>query len=234
MSLPDLDRVSAITFDCYGTLVDWESGILAAMIPLARSHGVEASSEAVLAAYARAEAAAEQGKYVRYREVLRRTFTGMAKDLGFAPQPGEVDTLSDSLPEWDPFPDTPSSLRVLANHYRLGVISNVDEDLFAGTHARLGVRFDLVVTAESVGAYKPSPEMFEHALARAGLAPDQVLHAAQSAYHDIAPARALGIPTVHVVRASGRDGAGAVPAATAEADWTVPDLRGLVALLGLE
>jgi 2-haloacid dehalogenase len=187
----------------------------------------------VLAAYARAEAAAEQGPYISYREVLRRTFTGMARDLGFAPHPSEVDTLVGSLAEWEPFPDTVESLRRLATRYRLGVISNVDEDLFEATRPRLGVELDLVVTADVVRAYKPDPAPFEHALARVGHEPRALLHAGQSPYHDIAPARALGIATVQVVRDAGRDGARAVPESEAKADWTVPDLRALVERLGL-
>lgn len=229
----DPERFSTITFDCYGTLVDWESGILAAMVPLLRGHGLRHGSDVVLAAYARAEAAEAQGSYVSYREILRRTFTGMARDLGFAPHPSEVETLVASLAEWEPFPDTVESLQQLAKRYRLGVISNVDEDLFEATRARLGVDLDLVVTADVVRAYKPDPAPFEHALGRVGHDPQALLHAAQSLYHDIAPAHALGIATVHVVRDAGRDGVRAVPESDAQADWTVPDLRGLVARLGL-
>lgn len=230
---PDPARFSTVTFDCYGTLIDWESGILVAMLPLLRGHGLQLASDTILAAYARAEAAAEQGPYVSYREVLRRTFTGMADDLGFAPRREEVETLVRSLAQWEPFPDTVACLRRLGTRYRLGIISNVDEDLFEVTRAHLEVDFDFVVTADAARAYKPDPRLFELALRRAGHEASAMLHAAQSLYHDVAPARALGIPTVHVVRDAGREGVHAVPGSKAQADWTVPDLRGLVRRLGL-
>jgi 2-haloalkanoic acid dehalogenase type II len=232
VSDPDLARFSALTFDCYGTLIDWESGILAAMLPLLERHEVPASPDEILRAYARAEGAAERGRFISYREVLRRTLVGMASDLGFAPRSDEVETLAESLADWDPFPDTVQSLRTLGEKFRLGVISNVDEDLFQATRERLGIDFEWVITAESVGAYKPAPVVFERALARIARPREELLHAAQSLYHDIAPARAMGVATVHVRRDSGRDG-GAVPEAEVQADWVVPDLRGLVALFGL-
>jgi 2-haloalkanoic acid dehalogenase type II len=203
------------------------------MLPLLRAHGLQLPTDTILAAYARAEAAAEQGAYVSYREVLRRTFTGMAQDLGFAPRRDEVETLVRSLAEWEPFPDTVASLRKLATRYHLGIISNVDEDLFEATRARLGVPLDFVVTADAAHAYKPDRAPFELALRRAGHDASGLLHAAQSLYHDVAPARAMGIATVHVVREAGRDGVHAAPSSDADADWTVPDLRGLVDLLGL-
>jgi 2-haloalkanoic acid dehalogenase type II len=230
VSGPDPDAFSAISFDCYGTLIDWETGILAAMLPVLERHGVRAATDDILRAYGRAEAAAEQGPYLRYREVLRRTFAGMARDLGFQARPDEAETLVDALPEFEPFSDTIPCLKTLGERYRLAVISNVDEDLFAATQERLGVRFEWVITAESAEAYKPAPLVFERALSRMGLGPDRVLHAAQSRYHDVEPARAMGIATVHVVRETGRE-ANAVPEADAKADWTVPDLRGLVELL---
>lgn len=230
VSGPDPDAFSAISFDCYGTLMDWETGILAAMFPVLERQGVRASTDEILRAYARAEAAAEQGTFVPYREVLRRTFSGMAGDLGFVARPDEAETLIDALTEFEPFSDTIDVLRQLAERYQLAVISNVDEDLFAGTRDRLGVEFQWVVTAEAVEAYKPAGVVFERALARMGLAAGRVLHAAQSLYHDVQPAHELGIATVHVLRDSGRE-ASAVPAVEARADWTVPDLRGLLALL---
>ena len=228
-----------VSFDCYGTLIDWEAGILAAMQPVIARHELVSSADDVLCAYARAESAVEAGAYLPYREVLRRTFAGMAKDLGFAPQADELETLVEALPHWQPFPDTVSSLRALAaTGVRLAIISNVDDDLFSATAARLEVGFDAVITAASVGCYKPGAAIFEHALARLGVAPGAVLHCAQSRYHDIATARRLGLQTVHVVRDSGRGGASATPQLDedqiVEADWTVPDLAALVRLLASE
>ncbi|WP_052557094.1 haloacid dehalogenase type II [Enhygromyxa salina] len=229
-----------ISFDCYGTLIDWESGILAAMHPVISRHELVSRPDEVLAAYARAEAAVEAGAYMPYREVLRRTFAGMAKDLGFAPQADELETLVESLPTWHPFHDTVAGLRRLkAAGHKLAIISNVDEDLFVGTAQALQVEFDAVITACSVGCYKPHDAIFERAFERIGVAPKHMLHAAQSRYHDIGPGRRHGMQTVHVVRDSGRGSVGATPDvdeldtdAQAVADWSVPDLAGLVALLG--
>lgn len=234
----DFDVVS---FDCYGTLIDWEAGILAAMQPVIERHELVSTSEDVLSAYARAESAVEAGAWLPYREVLRRTFAAMAKDLGFAPQADELETLVEALPRWQPFPDTVAALKALAAAgHRLVVISNVDDDLFAATAARLEVPFAEVITAGSVGAYKPDPAIFERAFATLGLAPGRFLHCAQSRFHDVVPGKRLGMQTVHVVRASGRSGS-ATPSVDdegpdaadllVEADWVVDDLASLVRLL---
>lgn len=226
-----------ISFDCYGTLIDWESGILAAMQPVIERHELVSSSDEILAAYARGESAVEAEGWRPYREVLRRTFASMAKDLGFSPRHDELEQLERSLPTWHPFPDTVASLRRLkAAGHRLVIISNVDDDLFAATAQRLEVELDGVITAAQARAYKPSPAMFELAFARLGRPPERFLHAAQSRFHDIGTARRLGMQTVHVVRDSGRPGTGATPEVEGdpayEPDWTVPDLAGLVALVG--
>mgnify|MGYP001817487906 CR=1 FL=1 len=251
----DFDLVS---FDCYGTLIDWESGILAAMQPVISRHELFSSADDVLQAYARAESAVQAGAYRPYREVLRRTFAAMAKDLGFAPQADELETLVEALPRWEPFHDTIAGLRALrAAGHRLAIISNDDDDLFAATTRALVFDVDAVVTAAMTRCYNPSPDILERAFEVFGLPPQRILHAAQSRFHDIVPARRLGMQTVHVVRDSGR--ASAVPdpdpatapasdpatapstaPATApsgdpsalEADWSVPDLAGLVTLLG--
>lgn len=229
-----------ISFDCYGTLIDWESGILAAMQPVIVRHELVSRSEEVLAAYARAESAVEAGPYLPYREVLRRTFAGMAKDLGFAPQADELDTLVEALGSWQPFPDTIPALRALqAAGHRLAIISNVDDDLFEATARSLGIEFDAVVTAASARCYKPGEAIFQRAFKVLGVTPERMLHAAQSRFHDVGTARRLGMQTVHVVRASGRPAAeiasdGATPIVEgepAQPDWTVPDMAALVRLV---
>lgn len=224
-------RFELVTFDCYGTLVDWETGILSAMLPVLERHGVHASAGEILQAYARSESAAEAGEYVSYAEVLRLTFTGMARDLGFAPRSAEVGTLVKALPTWVPFGDTVAALRRLAGRYRLGIISNVDDEMLETTLAMLGVDFDVVVTAESVGAYKPDPRMFEAALDRAaeivGGDRSKWLHAGCSLHHDMAPARAMGIPCVHVLRDSGREGCTPEVEGLVTPDAVVPDMAGL-------
>ncbi|EDM79448.1 HAD-superfamily hydrolase, subfamily IA, variant 2 [Plesiocystis pacifica SIR-1] len=231
-----------LSFDCYGTLIDWESGILVAMQPVLRRHEVVCSAGELLRAYARAESAVEAGDYRPYREVLRRSFAAMAKDLGFAPQADELETFVESLPRWQPFPDTRASLAALqAAGHRLVILSNVDDDLFAATAAQLGTRFDKVITAAQVQRYKPDPAVFR--AARAWLESEHGaastagwVHVAQSRFHDIGVARSLGLRTVHVERASGRDGS-AVPEPEPDAqaspapDFSVPDLASLVTLV---
>ncbi|PRP95460.1 Haloacetate dehalogenase H-2 [Enhygromyxa salina] len=226
-----------ISFDCYGTLIDWESGILAAMQPVISRHDLVSRPDEILAAYARAESAVEAGPYKPYREVLRRTFAGMAKDLGFAPQADELETLVEALPRWEPFPDTLAGLRALAAAgHKLAIISNVDDDLFAATARTLEVELHAVVTAAQARCYKPGDAIFERAFEVFGVAPGRLLHAAQSRYHDLVPGRRHGVQTVHVVRDSGRGDVGAAPSVdpldAAEPDWSVPDLAGLVALVG--
>jgi len=225
------DRPDILTFDCYGTLIDWETGILSALRPLLARHGHDAGAEEILSLYGRLEPEAESGPFVPYRTVLGRVVAGFGRRYGFEPTAEETGALAVSLPRWQPFADTVPALQELAAIYRLGVISNVDDDLFAGSATRLGVTFDWVVTAQSVGAYKPSARMFEEALRRIGGPPGRVLHVAQSLYHDVAPAAQLGLPAVWVNRRAGRTGSGATPPCDAEPSATVADLAQLVRYL---
>lgn len=220
-----------VTFDCYGTLIDWEAGILSSLGRVVRAHRPGVSDDAVLEAYAAAEASAESGAYVRYRQVLRDATRSVAERFGFTPSPTEASCLEESLPAWPPFADTVPALRSLARRHRLGVISNVDDDLFEFTARALGVEFDWVITAEHVGSYKPCARNFERAVARIGLPPSRILHAAQSLYHDVAPARGVGLSTVWVDRRGDRRGSGATPDSDARADVTVRSLEELARLL---
>lgn len=222
---------AAITFDCYGTLVDWERGILTALEPLVRRAGGEVEPGWLLERYARHESRLEHGTFRSYREVLAGVGAGVARDLGVALEPGEEELLSRSLPGWPAFEDTVASLRRLARMAPLGVLSNVDDELFEGTRPALGVEFRWVVTAQQVGSYKPVERNFLALLERTGLEPGQILHVAQSRYHDIAPASALGFRTVWVDRPSRYGGSGATPAASAHADVRVTGLEGLCAVL---
>ena len=220
-----------LTFDCYGTLVDWEAGILAALRPLLARHGVERSDEEILELHARLEAPVQAGPWLPYRDVLGRVVEGVGRELGFDPTTAERAALADSVADWPIFPDTADSLRRLGRRHRLGVLSNVDDDLFAATAPKLGVELDLLVTAEQVRSYKPGHAHFEEALRRSKLGVEDVLHAAQSLFHDIVPASALGFTTVWVNRRAGRPGSGATPSASGLPDVEVPDLATLVALL---
>jgi 2-haloacid dehalogenase len=141
--------------------------------------------------------------------------------------------LADSLGHWEPFPDTVEALRALKSRYKLAIISNVDDGLFALTACRLGVEFDWIITAEQVGTYKPSRRNFEVALERMGVPREKLLHAAESLFHDVVPAKELGLSTVWVHRRSGKEGFGATPPADAEPDFVVPDLETLATELGV-
>ncbi len=227
----DSPGIQVVTFDCYGTLVDWESGILSAVLPLLSDYGVEQDSRRVLEAFARAEAAIEaHAPFLRYSEVLRRTFVHMAKDLGFTPRPEDAGVLLETFHEWPIFSDTIGGLRRMASRLPIGVISNVDDDLLAHTLGRLDVSFSLVVTAEQVGAYKPDLRVFDLAAERLGrIEPGSRqgwLHAGQSAFHDLVPARKFGLATAHVTRANSR-GASAVPECPFDADMVAATVMGL-------
>jgi len=188
-----------ITFDCFGTLIDWESGIAKAFADAAAAEGVTLDPAAVFAAYAALEPGVEAGTYRSYRAVLTETARRVATRLDWPLDTGRAGFLADSLPDWPPFPDTNPALERLAAHgYRLGILSNVDDDLLAGTLRRLRVSFDLVVTAAAVRSYKPDPGHFHEARRRIG--GRRWLHAAQSLFYDVEPARALGIPVAWINR----------------------------------
>lgn len=227
----DLDRYSVLTFDCYGTLIDWERGILRALKPIFANRGISVSDNELLERYGEIEAQLETGAYKPYRQILREAVAGLGLRYNFSPVASEMDTLPNSLQYWQPFPDTVESLQRLRKTYKLAIISNVDEDMFAASARQLEVPFDYVITASQVQSYKPSHNNFDRALERIGLPREQVLHVAQSIYHDIVPARALGISTVWVNRRKGLSGSGATLPAEGRPDLEVPDLRSLVDLL---
>ena len=229
----DFDRFTHLTFDCYGTLIDWESGILAAVRPVLERHGVAPSDERVIELYATFEAAKEAGPFIPYREVLRGVMAGIASDVGFKPEEADLDALPDSVPRWQPFPDTMDSLRALGGRYKLVVLSNIDDAIFSRTADHLGVRFDEVFTSQQIQSYKPSLENFRYALKKLEVPTGRVLHVAQSLYHDHAPAKSLGFTTVLVRRDNRRPGRGVAPAADAAPDMVVPDLASLVRAIGL-
>lgn len=227
----DLRRFDVITFDCYGTLIDWESGILSALAAFRSDNNLLVGDDALLQAYAALETVLESGDHVSYREVLRGAMRGLATRFSVPASRIQADTLVDSLPAWPPFADTVDSLRRLHACCKLGVISNTDDDLFAATARALEEPFDWVITAEQVRAYKPSHQNFVRALAVMGIPKDRVLHAAQSRFHDVAPARALGIASVWVNRRHDRPGDGATAHSNAKPDLEVPDLKTLADMM---
>jgi 2-haloacid dehalogenase len=227
----DLRNFDVITFDCYGTLIDWEAGILAALASFREANAIKASDDAILQSYAGFESVLEDGDYRRYRDVLRGVMRGLATRYSVPDARVDLDTLAHELPTWRPFPDTVEALQRLKVHYKIGVISNTDIDLFKGTAQHLNVAIDYLITAEQVGAYKPSHEIFNVALEVIGIPKERLLHAAQSRFHDVAPARALGIASVWVNRRNGRSGEGATALSNAIPDLEVPDLKTLADLV---
>lgn len=227
----DLGQFEVLTFDCYGTLIDWETGLIDAVQPILAAHGVDMADEELLERYAHYEAALEAGPYQPYRAILAGALGGIAGELGAEVTSGELSTFSESVADWPAFEDSMDALRRLADRYRLGVITNCDDDLFAASARRLDATFEWVVTAEQARAYKPSSAPFSLALKAIDVPRERVLHVAQSLYHDHVPARELGLATVWVNRRQGRAGSGATPPADVTPDLEVPDLATLVELV---
>ena len=227
----DPGRFDVLTFDCYGTLVDWEAGIIEAVNAACAQHGTAASDAAILTAFGEAEHVVQAERYRTYRQVLALTLARMGPSLGFHPTPSQCDAFGASVGDWPPFPDTIDALHRLGARFQLGIVSNVDDDLFAATTERLDTDFDWVVTAQQVGSYKPATAHFEEMAMRSGIPVGRTLHVAQSLFHDIGPASALGYATLHVNRPSRGGDGGATPPAVARADAEVPDMASVADLL---
>ncbi len=189
----------ALTFDCYGTLIDWETGITTAIQTAAAHDGIELEREAIVAEYHRVEPRVQAEEYQPYKAVLRDVAVALARGLGWDLVPDRAGFLADSVADWAPFHDTNAALeRLKAAGYQLGILSNVDDDLLEGTLRNLSVEFDFLITAEQVRSYKPAHAHFLRA--RELLGGSRWLHVAQSLFHDIVPAGTLGIPAVWVNR----------------------------------
>jgi 2-haloacid dehalogenase len=224
MATARLTDFDVLTFDCYGTLIDWEAGILAALRAVLGEPAHALADDELLERYARFEAQVEAGPYRPYRAVLAAALRGVAADIGAHPTAEDERWFSESVGDWPAFPDSAGALARLAQRYRLGVITNCDTDLFARSNERLGVRFDWVITAEQLGSYKPNPRNFELALAQIGGDRARHLHVAQSLFHDHVPAQAFGLHTAWIDRRHDRPGFGATPRAAATPDFVFPDM----------
>ena len=199
--MPDNRPWDVITFDCYGTLIDWEAGISDAFREAAAADGVKLDPAAALRAVSEHEPEVQAAHYRTYREVLTVTAIEVAARLGWTVSRERAAFLPDSLPRWKPFPDTNAALERLSRAgYELGILSNVDDDLLAGTRRHFTVSFPLLVTAQQVRSYKPAPGHFTTARERIGAR--RWLHAAQSYFHDITPAVANKVPVVWINRKS--------------------------------
>ena len=226
----DFNQFEVVSFDCYGTLIDWERGILPPLKQLLSNREIDFSDDGTLELFAEFESELEKDEndYIEYRKILQEIVKRFGQRFNFQPTATEINSLVDSLKNWQPFPDTVAALSALKQKYKLAVISNIDDDLFAGTAKHLKVEFDWLITAEKVRSYKPSTRNFEIALETMGIPPEKLLHVAQSVYHDIVPATSMGISTVWVNRRQDKTGFGATMPASGKPDLEVPDLKTLV------
>ena len=221
-----LTDFKALTFDCYGTLIDWESGIWTALQPLLTAGGLEIDREPALEVFAEHESAQEAATPgLLYPALLATVHRRLADHWGLETNPAMDAAFGASVPDWPAFPDSAAALADLKQHFKLVILSNVDRNGFAASNRRLGVVFDAVYTAEDIGSYKPAPANFtyllEHIKPDLGIEPGEILHTAQSLFHDHAPARDFGLATCWIDRRKGQEGWGATmpPPAVIEPDF---------------
>jgi 2-haloacid dehalogenase len=220
----------ALSFDCYGTLIDWETGIADVLGPWAKRCGLDAEEEQLLEAYAAHEPKAEfEHPTELYPDILARSLRSLGEELGAPVNDEDAATLSSSVPDWPAFEDSHDALTLLGERFKLIILSNVDRASFAGSQARLAVEFTTVLTAEEIGSYKPSPRNFDALAAEArrlGIERGKLLHVAQSLFHDHVPAKRAGLSTVWINRRHDRPGWGATPTPPAEVtpDWEFPSM----------
>ncbi len=230
-----LTDFAALSFDCYGTLIDWEAGLSAVLVSWARGRGLDLTEEQLLTAYAPVEAAVEQAHPTDlYRDVLVRTMRLLGDELGVEVTDADAARLATSVPDWPAFPDSHDALVALGKRFKLIVLSNVDRVSFAGSSRRLNVEFTSVLTAQDIGSYKPARRNFEaltEEVDRLGVAPDKLAHVAQSLFHDHVPAKRAGLRTVWINRRHARPGWGATPAPSAPVtpDWEFPSMEAFAA-----
>jgi 2-haloalkanoic acid dehalogenase type II len=232
MKLTDFE---ALSFDCYGTLIDWEAGLSAVLTRWAGERGLGLTGEQLLTEYSAAEAAVEADHPADlYPDVLARSMRLLGGTLGAEVTSEQAARLAGSVPDWPAFPDSHDALLTLGERFKLIILSNVDRASFAVSRSRLGVEFTSVITAQDVGSYKPSPRNFDALTteaARLGIGPGKLLHVAQSLFHDHVPAKRAGLPTVWINRRHARPGWGATPAPPAPVtpDWEFPSMAAFAA-----
>ena len=229
-----LNQFAALTFDCYGTLIDWESGMLAALRPTFAKRRPDLADEALLEAHGRLEHEIEAAHpKMLYSEILRRTYLALATECGIVPDEAEAARYASSIRDWPAFPDTAAALQYLKRHYKLVILSNVDRISFQGSLPKLGVEFDAVLTAEEIGSYKPDRRNFHYMidkLAQLGVGKDKILHTAQSLFHDHVPAKEIGLATAWINRRHGKTGPGATrPTAPVTPDFVANSMAEFVA-----
>ncbi|MFC1563329.1 haloacid dehalogenase type II [candidate division KSB1 bacterium] len=219
------------SFDCYGTLIDWETGILNSLRSVFERRDIIVADSELLQLYGKTESKIQKEAYKPYRDVLISLAEEIACIYKISLSGPERTSVVDSIKNWNPFPDTVAALKKLKSRYKLAVISNIDDDLFAYSAEKLEIEFDHVITAQQTKSYKPSHKNFEEALKRFNVDKSKWLHIAQSIYHDIVPANEMGIASVWVNRKSASAGQGATPRAEAVPDIEVKDLDMLVRMI---
>ena len=225
-------RIRALSFDCYGTLIDWERGLLRAIGEVLESRSLAVPDEEVLELFATAEAQVEEDAahaFIKYREVLESVLENIGDELGFAPSPDECADFARSVSIWPAFADSQAALAKLAERFELIVLSNVDADLFQGSADKLGRPFKHAFTADKIGSYKPDPRNFAYLLEHSGHPKEAILHVAQSLFHDVAVARELGFTTCWINRQACAPGATKPSAAIPH--YELPDMASLAALI---
>lgn len=229
-----LTDFKCLTFDCYGTLIDWETGLYTALQPLLKRGGVTLQRDQVLEAYARHESAQEATTpQMVYSDLLAEVHRHLAREWNVSVAEKEAVAFGKSVPDWPAFPDTAASLQYLQRYYKLVILSNVDRDSFAGSNPRLGVTFDAVCTAQDIGSYKPDPRNFAYVIdkvAELGVLKRHILHTAQSLFHDHAPAQAVGLSSAWIDRRHQLEGWGATvpPVGTPKYDFRFASMAEMV------
>lgn len=208
-----LSDFKALTFDCYGTLIDWESGIVEALSPLTSRMATPLARNAVLEAHACHEAAQEvQTPGKPYRELLSVVYKRLAEEWGVAAPWSDCIAYGRSIGDWPAFPDSADALRYLKQHYKLVILSNVDNESFSLSNRKLGVAFDAIYTAEDIGSYKPNLVNFTYMLRNLetlGVRREDIVHTAESLFHDHKPANDLGLASCWIWRRHNDEGFGA-------------------------
>ena len=229
-----LSQFSTLTFDCYGTLIDWETGIHQALQPLLQMTGKNFDKEDALAAFHQAEGPAQQSNPdLLYRDLLAAVHREIAAQLDISATEAMHREFAQSIRDWPPFSDSVESLRYLKQHYRLVILSNVDNAGFAFSNRHLEVEFDEIFTAEDIGSYKPSLANFTYMLEKLsaqGISKSDILHTAQSLYHDMVPATEIGLTRCWINRRAGQKGSGATPTVNRKVavDWQFVSLAEMV------
>ncbi len=229
-----LSDFNVLTFDCYGTLIDWESGMVAALKPLTDRVARPLSRNEILEAHARHESAQQRVTPTKvYRDLLAVVYKRLAEEWGVAASWDEAQVYGRSVEDWPAFADSAEALTYLKRFYKLAILSNVDNKSFSASNRKLQVTFDAIYTAEDIGSYKPDARNFDYMianLATMGVAPGQVLHTAESLFHDHGPANTAGIASAWIYRRHGDQGFGATmdPGKRPKVDFTFTSMAALV------